>query len=89
MLLEAQLEKQLQSASTDSQSQSEEITHVSAHSCLKAYSLKHNMRYKSKVNSLFVCFQLKQILAESERQLSVAMMEAQTQREELSQVGFL
>lgn len=42
MLLEAQLEKQLQSVSSDSQGQSEEITHVSAHSCLKAYLLKHN-----------------------------------------------
>jgi len=40
------------------------------------------------LNRWFVCFQLKQVLAESERQLSVAMMEAQKHREELSQVGF-
>ncbi len=48
LLVEAQLEKQLQSVSTDSQSQSEELTHVSAHSCLKPYSLKLNMRCKTK-----------------------------------------
>lgn len=37
---------------------------------------------------LFIFFQLKHVLAESERQLSVAQQETQTQREELSQVGF-
>lgn len=36
----------------------------------------------------FVCFQVKHVLAESERQLSAAQKEIQTQREELSQVGF-
>lgn len=60
MLLEAQLEQQLQSASTDSQSQSEEMTQVSLNFCIltvkvmRVVEQKHFKGFlmKSKLNKM-------------------------------------